>query len=239
MEKRIYPEPIESVVSPEPYTRQSFTDAEKAVEALKQLYDRNTEFLRDSLRGARATAATSQALPRLLSRSRRHDDVATPRSTSRLSYGHMPTPGHLFDDDHPAGRCSGATCSSRSQLIMRNHGVPVTVGGIDRRRSRCISPSSKAPMSRARSPTGSTGRCATCSTCPISTAPTTTSSTAPSRPRPAKPRPLAPFTAQRIDYSLHRLPHYTATSAAAFPELRAVHQLPVLHRRVLRLRARR
>ena len=33
---------------------------------------------------------------------------------------------------------------------------------------------------------------------------------------PGEPRPLAPFTAQRIDYSLHRLPHYTATSPDHF-----------------------
>ena len=31
-------------------------------------------------------------------------------------------------------------------------------------------------------------------------------------PIPGEPLPLAPFTAQRIDYSLHRLTHYTATS---------------------------
>ena len=48
MEKRIYPEPIESVVSPEPFQRQSFTDAAEAVAALKVLYNRNTQFLRDS-----------------------------------------------------------------------------------------------------------------------------------------------------------------------------------------------
>ena len=30
------------------------------------------------------------------------------------------------------------------------------------------------------------------------------------------PQPLAPFTAPRIDYSLHRLAHYTATSASHF-----------------------
>jgi hypothetical protein len=29
-------------------------------------------------------------------------------------------------------------------------------------------------------------------------------------PAPGEPMPLAPFTAQRIDYSLHRLSHYTA-----------------------------
>ena len=34
MEKRIYPQPIESISSPEPYARRSFTDAREAVEAL-------------------------------------------------------------------------------------------------------------------------------------------------------------------------------------------------------------
>ena len=33
---------------------------------------------------------------------------------------------------------------------------------------------------------------------------------------PGVPQPLAPFTAQRIDYSLHRLSHYTATSPSHF-----------------------
>jgi AMP nucleosidase len=50
-------------------------------------------------------------------------------------------------------------------------------------------------------------------------------------PRPGEPLPLSLFTAPRVDYSLHRLRHYTGT-ARALPELRAVHQLPVLHRRV-------
>jgi AMP nucleosidase len=35
-------------------------------------------------------------------------------------------------------------------------------------------------------------------------------------PLPGEPTPLAPFTAQRIDYSLHRLAHYTATSPSHF-----------------------
>ena len=36
------------------------------------------------------------------------------------------------------------------------------------------------------------------------------------RPSPSGARPLAPFTAQRIDYSLARLAHYTATSPSHF-----------------------
>ena len=51
-------------------------------------------------------------------------------------------------------------------------------------------------------------------------------------PKPGEPLPLAPFTAPRVDYSLHRLPHYTATQPEYRPELRDPHQLPVLHRRI-------
>ena len=36
------------------------------------------------------------------------------------------------------------------------------------------------------------------------------------RPVPGQPRPLALFPAERVDYSLHRLHHYTATSARYF-----------------------
>ncbi len=35
-------------------------------------------------------------------------------------------------------------------------------------------------------------------------------------PQPGQPMPLAPFTAQRVDYSLHRLSHYTATNPKHF-----------------------
>lgn len=35
-------------------------------------------------------------------------------------------------------------------------------------------------------------------------------------PKPGQPRPLAPFTAPRVDYSLHRLRHYTGTSPEHF-----------------------
>ncbi len=36
------------------------------------------------------------------------------------------------------------------------------------------------------------------------------------QPLPGEPMPLAPFTAPRVDYSLHRLPHYTATAPEHF-----------------------
>jgi AMP nucleosidase len=47
------------------------------------------------------------------------------------------------------------------------------------------------------------------------------------------PYPLSHFTAPRVDYSLFRLAHYTGTLPRPFPELRDLHELPLLHRRVL------
>ena len=44
MEKRIYPQTIDSVASPEPFLRQSFTDAREAVEALAFDLDVLVEF---------------------------------------------------------------------------------------------------------------------------------------------------------------------------------------------------
>src|SRR5690606_5453665 len=36
--------------------------------------------------------------------------------------------------------------------------------------------------------------------------------------RQGQPRPLSPFTAPRVDYSLHRLQHYTATAPQHFQD---------------------
>jgi AMP nucleosidase len=45
---------------------------------------------------------------------------------------------------------------------------------------------------------------------------TTASPTAPTSPSAGEPQPLALFTAARVDYSLHRLRHYTGTAPEWF-----------------------
>ena len=93
MEKRIYPEPIESIASPEPFARQSFTDAHEAVAALRALYERNTAFLRDSFKKL-AEGGENQRRYRAF-----YPEISITTSSyaqidSRLAYGHMPSPGH-------------------------------------------------------------------------------------------------------------------------------------------------
>jgi AMP nucleosidase len=213
MEKRIYPQAIESVVMPEPYHRQSFDDAHEAVKALQFLYDRNTRFLRDSF----AALAAGGDLNRRYRAFYPEVGVTTTSFTqvdSRQAYGHMPTPGH-FSTTITRPDLFEAYLTEQLRLIMRNHGVMVTVS-----ESETPIPLhfaflegtyvDAAAAERIKRPIrdlfdvpdldGTDDQIAN-GTFEVAL---------------GEARPLAPFTAQRIDYSLHRMAHYTATSPQHF-----------------------
>ena len=125
MEKRIYPEPIESVVSPEPVGRRSFTDAAEAVAALRALYDRNTEFLRDSF-AALAEGADPNRRYRAFYPEVGLQTLSYTQIDSRQAYGHMPTPGH-YSTTITRPDLFESYLTEQLRLLMRNHGVPITV----------------------------------------------------------------------------------------------------------------
>ncbi|MDV6226511.1 AMP nucleosidase [Nitratireductor aquimarinus] len=213
MEHRIYPQPIQTISSPEPYARKSFTDAREAVAALKALYERNTAFLRDAFAQV-SKEGESDCRFRAF-----YPEVSLATATyaqidTRLAYGHVAAPGvyattitrpDLFDD----------YLIDQLSLVIRNHGVPVTVsesetpiplhfaflqdtyveGSIADRLKRPLRDLFDVPDLNATDDHIVNGTHET----------------------PAgEPEPLAPFTAQRVDYSLHRLSHYTATAPAHF-----------------------
>jgi AMP nucleosidase len=213
MENRIYPEPIESVVSPEPAGRKSFTDATEAVKALEVLYQRNTKFLRDSF------AALAQGTDPNRRYRAFYPEIGVTTSSysqvdSRQAYGHMPTPGH-FSTTITRPDLFANYLTEQLRIIMRNHGVPVVVsesetpiplhfaffegthvdGAIADRIQRPIRDLFDVPDLDGTDDHIANG------TFEI---------------LPGEARPLAPFTAQRIDYSLHRLTHYTATGPEHF-----------------------
>ncbi|MFD9898042.1 AMP nucleosidase [Mesorhizobium sp. UC74_2] len=213
MEKRIYPQAIETVVMPEPYARQSFDDAGKAVAALRALYERNTKFLRDSF-SALAAGGDNDKRYRAF-----YPEVSVVTNSftqvdSRQAYGHMPTPGQ-FSTTITRPDLFQSYLTEQLRLIMRNHGVPVIVS-----ESETPIPVhfaflegtyvDSAAAERIRRPIrdlfdvpdldGTDDQIAN-GTFEVAL---------------GDPRPLAPFTAQRIDYSLHRLTHYTATSPQHF-----------------------
>jgi AMP nucleosidase len=213
MEKRIYPTPIESVAYPEPYARKSFDDAGEAVAELMALYERNTAFLRDSF----------NALGNGSSEARRYRayypeiGVQIPSYTqadSRLAYGHMSVPGY-YSTTITRPDLFKSYLTEQIRLIMRNHGIPVMVGesetpipvhfaflegtyvdaAVAERIERPLRDLFDVPDLNSTDDRIANGIF---------------------EPNPGEPQPLAPFTAQRIDYSLHRLSHYTATSPRHF-----------------------
>nr|MDQ2706027.1 AMP nucleosidase [Pseudomonadota bacterium] len=213
MEKRIYPEPIESVVSPEPFGRKSFTDAAEAVATLRELYSRNTRFLRDSFAGLAEGGDPNKRYRAF------YPEVGLTTSSysqvdSRQAYGHMPTPGH-FSTTVTQPHLFERYLVEQLQLIMRNHGVPVTVS----------ESSTPIPIHFA----FLEGTYVDASAADHLQRPIRDLFDVPDldgtddhiangtfESAPGESRPLAPFTAQRVDYSLHRLSHYTATSPHHF-----------------------
>ncbi|PZV33177.1 AMP nucleosidase [Mesorhizobium kowhaii] len=214
MEKRIYPQAIESVVMPEPFGRQSFNSAEKAVAALQTLYNRNTKFLRDSFAALAAAGGDNSKRYRAF-----YPEIGVTTNSftqidSRQAYGHMPTPGHFSTTITQPGLFESYLVA-QLRLIMRNHGVAVTVsesttpiplhfaflegthvdGAAAERIKRPIRDLFDVPDLDGTDDQIANG------TFEVAF---------------GEPRPLAPFTAQRIDYSLHRLSHYTATTPQQF-----------------------
>ncbi|TWG99343.1 AMP nucleosidase [Mesorhizobium sp. J18] len=213
MEKRIYPQPIETIARPEPFSRRSFTDAREAVTALKGLYERNTAFLRNAFAMV-AEKGDSDRRFRAFYPEISISTASYAQVDSRLAYGHVPGPGtyattvtrpDLFEN----------YLIDQLDLIIRNHGVPVTVSESETpiplhfaflegtyveasmadRMKRPLRDLFDVPNLNATDDHIVNGTY---------------------EPAPGEPVPLAPFTAQRVDYSLHRLAHYTATSPQHF-----------------------
>ncbi len=213
MEKRIYPTAIESIAYPEPYARKSFTDAREAVRELQKLYERNTAFLRDSFNalgtGSQETRRYRAYYPEIGVQIASYSQV-----DSRLAYGHVSVPGY-YSTTITRPDLFESYLVDQLRVIMRNHGVPVTVGesetpipvhfaflegtyvdaAVAERIQRPLRDLFDVPDLSSTDDRIANGIF---------------------EPNPGEPQPLAPFTAQRIDYSLHRLAHYTATSPSHF-----------------------
>ncbi|WP_245273409.1 AMP nucleosidase [Mesorhizobium sp. WSM3224] len=198
---------------PEPFGKQSFNDAKKAVAALQTLYDRNTKFLRDSF-AALAAGGDESKRYRAFYPQIGVTTTSFSQVDSRQAYGHMPTPGN-FATTITQPQLFENYLIEQLRLIMRNHGVTVTVsesttpiplhfaflegtyvdGAAAERIKRPIRDLFDVPDLDGTDDQIANG------TFEVAF---------------GEPRPLAPFTAQRIDYSLHRMTHYTATSPHHF-----------------------
>src|SRR5690606_7021853 len=133
---------------------------------------------------------------------------------SRLAYGHVAGPGEYSTTITRPDLFENYLIEQLG-LLMRNHGVPITIGDSE----------TPIPLHFAfLEGTYVDGDIAEVIQRPlrdlfdVPDLNTTDDhiSNGTYEPVPGEPLPLGPFTAQRIDYSLHRLAHYTATTPNHF-----------------------
>ncbi|WP_173931166.1 AMP nucleosidase [Chelativorans sp. Marseille-P2723] len=213
MDKRTYPQPIELISSPEPVARRSFDNAYDAVQALKEIYERNTAFLREAFVHVAKTGESDRRYRAF------YPEVSLSTSSfaqidTRLAYGHVPAPG-VYATTITRPDLFENYLTGQLGLLVRNHGVPVTVA-----ESEIPIPLHFAFREDAYVE-GEIGDNLTRPLRDLFDVPDLNHMdddivNGIYEPGPGEPLPLAPFTGQRIDYSLHRLPHYTATSPEHF-----------------------
>ena len=213
MNKRISSLSALSVATPEAFEPQTFDDPVAAVDALSALYDRNTKFLIDAFtelgRTGTPTSRYRAYYPQVSIETSSFSHV-----DSRLSYGYVSAPG-VYTTTVTRPKLFRHYLKEQLGLLLRSHGVGITV-------SESTTP---IPLHFA----FGEGAYVEASLAENIDVPlrdlfdtpdlTTTDDEIANgsyEPGPGDPSPLAPFTAQRIDYSLARLSHYTATGAAHF-----------------------
>ncbi len=203
----------QSFLMPAVAAPEAFTDAEAAVSRLEALYSQAVHFLSDkfnaTLLGQRPAARVRAFYPEV-----RITTTSHASADSRMSFGHLAVPGtYMTTITRPD--LFRHYLVQQLDLLIRNHGVPVTVGP------------SKTPMpvhfAVASNPSISVPQEGVLdfSLRDVFDVPDLNTTNDDIVNGTAKPNPdgsghLAPFTAQRVDYSLARMSHYTATDPSHF-----------------------
>jgi AMP nucleosidase len=202
-----------ALLSPPPSAPESYSDPVEAVAALERLYAAATGFLRghfaEVMRSGEVRGRYRAYYPEI---SLTTDTFA--KTDSRLAYGHVTAPG-TYTTTVTRPDLFRNYLTQQLRLLLDNHRVPVTIrfsatpvplhfalpegvhveGSIEERIHRPFRDVFDVPNLTDTDDRIVNGT---------------------SKAADGEPMPLAPFTAQRIDYSLARLAHYTATSPAHF-----------------------
>ncbi|MBU3029024.1 AMP nucleosidase [Paracoccus marinaquae] len=202
--------PIET---PDSAGRMQFTDPRAAVQRLQQLYAEATGFLLSHfsrlIEGGTPDARYRAFYPEL-----RLTVTSHPNVDSRLSFGHVGAPGiyaatitrpDLFED----------YLAEQIGLLMRNHGVPVTVGFSDTPMPVHFAVAAQSVLAVPQEGVLDFSLRDVFDVPDLNTMNDDIVNGV-ALPQPDGAQELATFTAQRVDYSLARLQHYTATAAEHF-----------------------
>ena len=202
-----------AIESPPPIADETFADAAAAVTRLQQIFSRNTAFLRDRfaamVSGETPNGRVRAFYPRITVETDTHA-----RLDSRLAYGFVFGPGRHGTTITRPDLFEGYL-SDQIALLMKNHNVSVTVGESDHAiplhfafyDGTHVEGAIAADADRPLRDYFDVPDIAMMDDAIVNGEYET---------EPGGENPLAPFTAPRVDYSLHRLQHYTATAAEHF-----------------------
>ncbi len=202
-----------TIQTPNGLTTQSFDNAQAAYDHLVMLYDTAVGYLRDKF-----AQVMEQGVDQ--SRFRAYYPEIRIRTTSyaavdsRLSFGHVPEPGtYAITVTHP--KLFGPYLKQQMALLLQNHNVPLDIGPSD----------TPIPLHFAMIGSGAVAiphdGAADFTLRDYFDVPDLATTNddivnGVSQPAPDGTQPLGLFTAQRVDYSLARLSHYTATDPEHF-----------------------
>jgi AMP nucleosidase len=201
------------MTTPTLITTQSFTDAEAALEHVATIYASGLAHLRQTLHdfvaGQTPVARVRACYPFV--RVRTH---TVARADSRLSFGFVAGPG-IYETTLTRPDLFAGYYLEQFRLLLKNHGGPIEVGlssqPIPIHFSFALHDHIEGTMSAERRLL-----MRDLFDLPDLAAMDDGIANGTQELRPGDPQPLALFTAPRVDYSLHRLRHYTGTAPEHF-----------------------
>ncbi|WP_135447885.1 AMP nucleosidase [Tabrizicola caldifontis] len=206
-------DPHSAILSPEVPASESFTDAAAAVDRLQLLYDRATGFLVDQFQATIGKGHPGRRV-RAFYPEIRLTVTSFDKVDSRLSFGHVSAPG-TYATTVTRPDLFRNYLIQQIELLVRNHGVPVQIGVSDTPipvhfavgGNPGLSVPQEGVMDFSLRDVFDVPDLATTNDDIVNGTLTRYDDGS---------APLAPFTAQRVDYSLARLSHYTATDPTHF-----------------------
>ena len=200
--------PVETAPSPQP---RAFTDAKLAVAHLQALYDEATGFLVERFRSVLANGQPA-ARYRAYYPEIRVTTTTYDQPDSRLSFGYVPEPG-TYATSVTRPDLFGYYLEQQIGLILRNHNQPVMIGLSETPIPLHFAMASRGDVTLSGELQFSLRDVFDVPDLSITNDDIVNGAAVRNADGSV---PLAPFTAQRVDYSLARLAHYTATDPTHF-----------------------
>ncbi|PPE69351.1 AMP nucleosidase [Caldimonas thermodepolymerans] len=200
-------------MSAQSFPTQRHDDPEAALQRVAEIYEHGIAHIRDALRrfvaGEPLTGHVRACYPFV----RVHTDTVA-RADSRLAYGFVAGPG-TYETTLTRPELFGNYYRRQFELLLRNHGVPLEVG-VSAQPIPLHFAFAEDDHLEGSLPPERRLRLRDLFDLPDLAAMDDGIANGTYEPGPGQPLPLALFTAPRVDYSLHRLRHYTGTAPEHF-----------------------